>query len=178
MPQSTNIAIRIATQSDAVCLSVLATQIFLDTYATHGINSDLANEALEQYSSEVFVARLGDPRIEIHVAESEGNLIGLIDIEFDSTCPIKNISGPEVLRLYVQAPFQRRGVGRALLNYAEYRAQSLRAPSIWLTAWVGNAGALAFYPCVGYKDAGVTQYVINGKEYENRVFVKAIAGAA
>ena len=82
--------------------------------------------------------------------------------------------GPEVLRLYVQAPFQRKGLGRTLLQAAEARAHSLGAPSIWLTAWVGNTGALAFYPEVGYVDVGTTEYAINGKNYENRVFAKAL----
>lgn len=173
-----NIELRAAGQSDAICLGVLATQVFLDTYATNGINSDLAIEALQYYSPAVFEARLRNPQIEVAVAERDGNLVGFVDVEMDSTCPVCEFSGPEVLRLYVQAPFQRHGVGQALLKRAEERAKSIKAPSIWLTAWVGNAGALAFYPRVGYKDVGITQYVINGKSYENRVFVKTLAGAA
>jgi ribosomal protein S18 acetylase RimI-like enzyme len=43
---------------------------------------------------------------------------------------------------------------------------------VWLTAWVGNAAALRFYRAVGYDDVGTTHYVIEGKAYENRVFVK------
>ena len=177
MLQSDSIEIRPAAQRDAVCLGALATQVFLDTYATNGINSGLANEALQHYSPTAFEARLGNPQIEVAIAEHGGNLIGFVDLEVDSTCPVEEVSGPEVLRLYVQAPFQRRGVGQALLKHAEKRAKNIGAPCIWLTAWVGNAGALAFYQRVGYKDVGITQYVINGKGYENRVFVKTLAGA-
>jgi ribosomal protein S18 acetylase RimI-like enzyme len=173
-----NIGIRPAAQGDAICLGVLATQVFLDTYATNGINSDLAIESLQNYSPAVFEARLRNPQIEVTVAEHDGNLVGFVDVEIDSTCPVTEFSGPEVLRLYVQVPFQRHGVGQALLKRAEARAESIGAQSIWLTAWVGNAGALAFYPRVGYKDVGITQYAINGKNYENRVFVKTLASAA
>ena len=45
---------------------------------------------------------------------------------------------------------------------------------MWLSVWAGNAGALAFYPKLGFKDVGVTQYVIESKEYENRVFAKRL----
>jgi GNAT superfamily N-acetyltransferase len=178
MLQSANIEIRPVLPSDAVCLGVLATQVFLDTYATRGINSDLANEALHRYSTVVFETRLANPLIEATVAEYKSNLVRFVDVEIESACPVNDFSGPEVLRLYVQAPFQRQGVGHALLQHAEARALRIGAASIWLTAWAGNAGAFAFYPRVGYRDVGVTQYAINGKSYENRVFVKTFPGAA
>ena len=55
------VATRSGTPEDALCLGVLATQVFLDTYATNGIRSDLAREALSVYSQETFAARLADP---------------------------------------------------------------------------------------------------------------------
>jgi hypothetical protein len=45
-----DISFRQGTRSDAVCIAVLATQVFLDTYAIEGIRPPLANEALENYS--------------------------------------------------------------------------------------------------------------------------------
>ena len=99
------------------------------------------------------------------------------DISLASVCPVPEVVGPEVLRLYVQGPFQRQGIGRALLAQAEARAQLTGASHVWLTAWVGNAGALAFYPTAGYKTVGTTQYVIEGQAYENRVFAKSLISA-
>ncbi len=169
------IVLRPATQSDALCLGILSTQVFLDTYATSGINADLANEALQRHSPSVFETRLASKDIEITVAQhANENLLGYVDLQFNSQCPAIDVVGPEVLTLYIQKPFQRQGVGKALLEAAENRARALKAPSLWLTAWVGNVGALAFYPQVGYKDAGATQYAINGINYENRVFVKTL----
>jgi len=173
-PTPCGLRIRPGVGSDSLCLGVLATQVFLDTYATHGINADLANEALQVYSSAAFEVRMATPQIEITVAEADSNLVGFLDLQADSTCPISTVAGPEVRRLYVQSPFQRKGLGRKLLEVAEARVHRLGASSIWLTAWVGNPSALAFYPAVGYVDVGTTEYVINGKSYENRVFAKAL----
>ncbi len=178
MPLPATITFRPGTQSDALCLSALATQVFLDTYATSGINADLANEASQLYSLSAFESRLRNRDSEITIAEAGGYLVGFLDLELDSTCPVAEVLGPEVLRVYVQAPFQRKGLGKALLQGAEARAQVLGAQFLWLTAWVGNAGALAFYPTVDYKDVGNMQYVINGKSYENRVFAKALTSVA
>ena len=57
---------------------------------------------------------------------------------------------------------------------AERLAREHGFASVWLTAWSGNVPALAFYPAIGYQDIGVTEYVIEGQGYENRIFAKEI----
>ncbi|MEO8132440.1 MAG: hypothetical protein ABI831_00440 [Betaproteobacteria bacterium] len=47
-PPEPGIAFRLATDTDALCIGVPATQVFLDTYATDGIRPSLALEVLEQ----------------------------------------------------------------------------------------------------------------------------------
>jgi ribosomal protein S18 acetylase RimI-like enzyme len=85
------------------------------------------------------------------------------------------VRGAEVFRLYVQRPFLRRGLGRALMAKAEASAPARGLDAIWLTAWAGNHGALAFYQSQGFRDVGVTEYVIDGVGYENRVLCKTLA---
>lgn len=179
-PMSSNarVTYRRGVPGDELCISVLATQVFLDTYATNGISSDLAREALRVYSVRVFATRLHDPTVKIVVAETSGHVVGFIDMALQSACPAPEIQGMEILRLYVQAPFQRQGIGQALLKTAEQSALSRGDRHVWLTAWVGNLGALAFYPAVGYVDVGATQYVIEGLAYENRIFAKRLSTSA
>jgi diamine N-acetyltransferase len=169
------IVYRSATPEDALTLSVLATQVFLDTYATAGVNIDLAKEASAVYSPGAFETRLRQPGVEISVATSGDYLVAFVDLDSTTTCPVSSVHGLEVLRLYVQAPFQRSGVGRSLMGLSERKALERGAPHVWLTAWSGNTRALAFYPAMGYRDVGATQYVIEGKAYENRVFAKPAA---
>jgi GNAT superfamily N-acetyltransferase len=174
MPRITGLVYRRGVPGDELCVSVLAMQVFLDTYATHGIRPDLAREALSVYGLDGFALRLRDPDVHIIVTETNGCVIAFIDLSLRSACPAPGIEGLEVLRLYVQAPFQRQGIGRALLKFAEQHARERGDRHVWLTAWVGNTGAIAFYPAAGYADVGATQYVIEGEAYENRVFAKRL----
>src|SRR4051812_2016574 len=112
MSSIARVAYRRGVPGDELCVSVLATQVFLDTYATNGISPDLAREALGVYSVAAFATRLGDPAVEIVVAEARGFVVGFIDMTLQSICPAPEIKGMEILRLYVQAPFQRHGIGR------------------------------------------------------------------
>ena len=168
-------AYRRATVEDALCLSVLASQVFLDTYATNGVDRDLAIEVTSVLSTKSFLKRIETETVEVFVADHGGYIVGFIDLDFESPCPEPAFKGVEVLRLYVQPPFQRRNLGRALMTLAEERVQSAGHKAIWLTAWAGNLAARNFYLRLGFKDVGSTQYIIEGKEYENRILVKDLA---
>lgn len=163
---------RRAATTDAQTLSTLAAQVFLDTYATHGINNALARESVTVYSTEVFERRLRDAAVELWMVEAGGFTVGFVDIAFATSCPVPGVRGAEVFRLYVQRPFLRRGLGRALMAKAEASARARGLDAIWLTAWAGNHGALAFYQSQGFRDIGTTEYVIDGVGYENRVLCK------
>lgn len=167
---------RRAAPADALPLSTLATQVFLDTYATHGINNALAREAVTVYSTEVFERRLRDAAVELWMVEAGGFTVGFVDIAFATSCPVPGVRGAEVFRLYVQRPFLRRGLGCALMAKAEASARARGLDAIWLTAWAGNHGALAFYQSLGFRDIGTKEYVIDGVGHENRVLCKALAG--
>jgi hypothetical protein len=66
---------RSAGTADALCISVLATQVFLDTYAIDGIRPSLAREVLEHLSVEAFTAHLSQPDARFIVAERAAHLI-------------------------------------------------------------------------------------------------------
>ena len=78
---------RRATTEDALCLGVLATQVFLDTYAPQGIRPDLAREALACYSPEVMAAHLADPNVHFVLAESDGHLVAFLELALNRPSP-------------------------------------------------------------------------------------------
>lgn len=169
---------RQATPADALCVGVLAMQVYLDTYATQGIRPDLARDVLAGYGPEAYARRLASSDVCCVLAERAGHLIGLAELKLNSPCVVDAVHGPvELDRLYLQQPFQHQGIGAALLQRAEQVAARHQAQhptqGLWLTAWSGNARALAFYPRQGYADVGRAQHWIEGQAYENVVFFKA-----
>src|ERR1700710_2855937 len=67
---------RPAAPSDALCRSVLATQVFLDTYATQGIRPAIAREIRQCLSEQAFAEILEQPRGAILLAEIAGHRVG------------------------------------------------------------------------------------------------------
>ncbi|KPF69920.1 hypothetical protein IP84_03275 [beta proteobacterium AAP99] len=167
--------IRSGTPDDALCISALATQTFLDTYATEGIRPDLAREVFSLCSASAFAAHLHEPQTVFLLAEQGEHLLGFAQLSTAiSKAGDTGHQGCELVRLYVQPNQKRRGVGRALMQVAAQRSRIAGADTVWLTAWAENHRARAFYTAIGYQDVGELPYVWEDKVYENRVFVQAL----
>ena len=169
------ILFRPAEPADALCLGVLSTQVFLDTYARQGIRPAVAREVLAQHSVAAYEALLADAGMTILVAECAGHLVGFSQVREAAGHPqVPTEAASELRRLYVQENFTGRGVGRDLLRHAEKAAAACGADTLWLTAWEGNARALQFYPRRGYEELGMTVYTIEGEDFPNHVFGKRV----
>ncbi len=177
--QLDGVQLRAAEIQDTLCLSVLAMQVFLDTYATQGIRPAIAREVLSGYSQVTFDAALVNPHARLCVAERLGHLVGFAHVTLGAT---HELAPPgrqaELLRLYVQEPFTGRHVGSRLLARAEQLALEGGASVLWLTPWVHNHRAVAFYLRRGYQDYGLTHFVFEGESHENRVHAKHLGTAS
>ena len=172
---SGNILVREAGEADALCLHALATQVFLDTYATAGIRAAIAREAQKELSVAAFLEQLAAASVRVLLAEREGHLVAFASVTLGETHSLV-AKGPavELSRLYVQSPFIRQGVGSLLLRHVEAVALAAGASTLWLTAWIGNTRALAFYASQAYEELGSTEYEFENERFENRLFAKAL----
>ena len=172
---SSTVEYRIGAPEDVLSVSVAATHVFLDTYATEGLRPVLAREASSVYSAEAFLSRLHDSATTFILAESSDHLLGFAEFTRGRPCPCAAAEfGIELVRLYVLPIAQGKGLGRSLLHRAESFLAAESASGLWLAAWSGNHRALSFYPAVGYEPVGLTNYIIEGQAYENQVFAKAL----
>jgi len=172
------VTLRPATIADAPCLGALATQVFLHTYAQEGIRPTLVREVRHNFAPEVIEALLRQPDTSVIVAEAAQHLLGFVQLRRGAIHPLVQAdSAIELQRIYVLAHWQGKGVGRLLLNHAETLADGQGARALWLTAWVANAQALAFYAHQGYTDIGATTYRFEDESFENRVLVRQLGVA-
>lgn len=166
-----NFQIRVGMQSDVDRLSVLAAQVWLHTYCTKGISSEIAQYVLSELTAERFCARLTDPESHILVAECDEYLVGFAVVRFGVSCPASAALEVELQTLYVQEHFTGQGVGWALLVAAEAKAREQAIAPLWLRVNAQNARAIAFYARQGYSKVGTTYFALGQGRYENHVLV-------
>ncbi len=155
--------IREAKQEDCINLTALSLQVWLETYAVDGINTEVSSYVLFLFSPDYFQQVLNDPKYRLLVCV-EGQFLRaytLVNLEsgFEGE---KN--GFEIEKLYVQGPFQGQGIGRKLLGEVEARYGSC----FWLYTWVRNK-SIAFYKHYGFKDIGRYDLIFESGVIENRV---------
>ena len=169
---------RIATLADSDCISALAMQVYLNTYATQGIRPLLVREIHAQLSIAAISELISSPVTSFILAERGAHLIAFAQITQGATHELVGAQNAvELDRLYVQERFTGQGLGKALLNHVEALATSSGASKLWLTAWTHNSRALSFYTMQGYVDVGMTMYRFEHEAHENRLFVKTLSRA-
>lgn len=166
-----NAIIRTARVDDAACIAVLATQVWLHTYATQGISAPISHYTRTQLVPEKYLALLNDPLARLWVAELDGYLIGFAVVKFEVPCPVLAPASAELQTLYVQEHFVGQGVGRQLLWVAEDMARTQTGLPLWLTVNVHNAHAIRFYRRHGYTVLGTSDFVMGDQRHENHVFI-------
>ncbi|MFN7665836.1 MAG: GNAT family N-acetyltransferase [Inhella sp.] len=169
--------LRAATLADALPLSVLATQVWLDTYCTEGVDDSLAREVRHSCGPEAFEARLREPQRHHLLAErAGGRLQAFVELLPEQAPPLAGLSqGVEVVRLYVQPSAQGQGLGARMLGAAADWAQAQHQAGLWLTVWSGNARARRFYARQGWVDRGPTLLGFEGRSYTNHVLERVLA---
>lgn len=149
--------IRKAINSDALNISSLGMCVWVDTYATTGVF-----EKISKY---------------IHTELTENKIIEIIENKTVYVCCEEDcifgymVLGPEegnkieIETLYVLPKFQRKGIGKLLLEHA-LRSQS---KIYWVSAWDLNHKAIRFYMKNGFKETGEIYFDLYGDKIRNVV---------
>jgi diamine N-acetyltransferase len=165
------VGIRKARHDDAVRIAVLATQVWLHTYATEGISAEIADYTRTELIPEKFQAIQKDSTAHLWVAERGGCLIGFAVLKWGAACPVGVLTLAELHTLYVQAHFVGQGVGRQLLSMAEKEAVDKAGMPLWLSVNASNVKAIGFYMHHGYTKQGVTDFLLGKQRHDNWIMI-------
>jgi ribosomal protein S18 acetylase RimI-like enzyme len=169
------ITIRLAGEADAATLAALSIEVWLDTYATDGVEPVLAEYALAEFTAARFAWEVTDPARLVLVAEKRGGLVGLAVAHLDAVWPEAPEHDALLKRLYVQSHHKRQGIGEALLAAATAHMADAGRHGVWLTAYWGNEAAHAFYRRQGFARIGTDMFHLGEERHENYVWGKRFA---
>jgi ribosomal protein S18 acetylase RimI-like enzyme len=97
---------------------------------------------------------LADQAVEVFVVESDGKLLGLVQVQVKVSPPL-SIFVPRcyvvVDTLVVKKGFRQQGIGQKLMDKVHHWAVSKGASDIELNVYVFNQEAIALYQKLGYE---------------------------
>jgi ribosomal protein S18 acetylase RimI-like enzyme len=93
-----------------------------------------------------------------YVAETEGQIVGMVTL-----CVFTTLTGPKTYldHLVVAPHWRRRGIGRALVEYAIEQAEAAGASRIDLTANAEKQAGHALYRSLGFRERDTTVFRLN-----------------
>jgi len=155
------VTLRSASPADATQLAEFARRNFAETFGPSNTPEDLELHLSYTYSPDIQRRELSNPRFTTILAESEGKLAGYAQLR-ETKAPASVTSGEpiELLRFYVDRPWQGRGVARLLMEAVFAAARGRGAGSVWLCVWQENPRAIAFYEREGFLRVGTQDFLL------------------
>lgn len=163
--------IRKGQPTDANPLAVLATQVWLHTYATEGVSSSISKFVLNEITPDKYASLMQNSSALVLVAERNENLLGFAVLQLKAPCSNAPDATIELETLYVQAHFTGRGIGSALLTESQRMAEVLANSRLWLTVNVKNERAISFYSGHGYRKVGTHVFLLGDVGHDNDVML-------
>ncbi|MCV2354493.1 GNAT family N-acetyltransferase [Paucibacter sp. B2R-40] len=160
------VVLRRARPDDALRIAALARWVWLDRYALGGgVNGDVADYLKREFDEPLLRQALDLGR---HwLAERGTTLLAWAQLDDAAACPVEAAGAAvELKRLYVSPRSQGQGLGARLLRQCR---QEWPERAMWLSAWVGNEGALRFYRREGATYWGETWFELGGEQHRNEV---------
>lgn len=164
--------LRAARVYDAPSLAVLASQVWLHTYATEGITDAIAQYVLSALTPARFETLLADSAVDLIVAEAGAALLGFASVRHRTPCPDRADVSAELQTLYVQEHGQGQGIGTALLQAAQAQARKRSKSRLWLSVNAHNTRAMDFYAREGFERVGTINFLLGEQGHENHVLVE------
>jgi diamine N-acetyltransferase len=142
------VSIRSAQATDADALTEFAQRTYSEAFGPTFLPADLAAH-LERCLTRAEVARFLTADI-VLLAESGGRTIGYLQFGDAHAAVDLATNAQQLRRIYVDAPFQNRGVGTRLMDAAFAHPRLLAARQVLLEVWEHNIGAQRFYVRYGF----------------------------
>lgn len=160
--------------SDALRISILLKTVYIQAYAVDGITFEFANFITKRFSTAHIESTLKKNPNQLVIAYQNGNPIGVAEIMYDSTCPIRKTPAPELSKLYVLERFYGKGIGFGLLKAAEEEVKKNGFSECTLEVYIKNDRAIQFYKRQGYVSIGNVDFPMEFNTYENLVMHKVL----
>jgi ribosomal protein S18 acetylase RimI-like enzyme len=157
MNNGRSFSVRRCSVEDAEAVADLASRLFVESYGPTHPEPELSRYLARSFPANGIREAIESPAVTILVAEdSEQRPIAYAYMRVNPDQP-EGVRGQhviEIVRFYVDAAFQGRGVGAALMDECFDDAARRGADVIWLQVWKEAPWAIGFYVRMGFTVVG------------------------
>ena len=156
------LAIKKATLKNASLLSKLSIAAFIPAHG-HSAPKEVVDAYIAaNFSEENFRKELSNPKFQYHILYYKEKIAGFSKVIFNQKNEhVVDKNTTKMERLYLLQEFYNLGLGKELLNFNSTLAKENKQAGIWLFVWIENSKAITFYKKMGFKEAGIGNFVLS-----------------
>jgi ribosomal protein S18 acetylase RimI-like enzyme len=170
-------AIRRCTTSDADTVASLGARLFAETYGPTHPEPELSRYLARSFSAEGIREAISDGDVSMYlVQDSLGIPLAYAHLRATSDPPAGVDGGNpfEIVRFYVDAVCQGRGVGAALMEACLRDATERGADVIWLQVWKEAPWAVGFYRRMGFSVVGSAPFYFGDQVGDDHIMSRPL----
>ncbi len=127
------------------------------------------------FTLEKMANEMAQPNVAFYLVYLENTLAAYLKLNFKK--PIETLettSCTQIERVYVYPAFQNKGLGAAILQYAEKEASDQGSKWIWLSVWKKSPRSIAFYTRNGFSIFGEETFWVGDDPQPDWLMKKAL----
>lgn len=165
--------IRRATAADAEALAEFGARTFFETFAVDNTPEDMRLHLESAWRPELQRGEILDGSMDTLLACAGEDLAGFAQLRAgNAPACIATRQPVELLRFYVDKPWQGRGLAAALMQAVEKQARARGARELWLGVFERNERAQAFYRKCGFRKVGTQIFVVGTDPQTDHVMLR------
>ena len=169
--------IRRCTVNDAEKMASLGARLFAETYGETHPEPELSRYLARSFSVEGIREAIADDGVTMLMVEDpDGGAIAYAYTR-ESPDPPSGVGGNhaiEIVRFYVDAACQGRGVGAALMKECVKDAKSRGADVVWLQVWKEAPWAVGFYARMEFSAVGSAPFYFGDQVGDDHIMAKSL----
>ena len=164
-------SIRIANTGDAETIAELGRTTFFDAHSNSAPKEDLENYFAEKFNKDAVEKELSNPDNILHLLLAGEKTAGYSKIQFNTPCTFlpENDAVCKMERLYISKEFYDKKLGYKLFVFNKDLCIQNNQTGMWLTVWVENERAVAFYERLGFRIIGEILFKVGTTQNPNYV---------
>jgi diamine N-acetyltransferase len=170
-------SIRRCTVADAATMASLGARLFTEAYGPTHPEPELSRYLARAFPVEGVREAIADEGVTMFVVEDSGAHAIAYAYLRASSDPPAGVAGDrvfEIVRFYVDAKCQGRGVGGALMEECFEDARKRGADVVWLQVWKEAPWAVGFYARMGFSVVGSAPFYFGEQVGDDHIMSKSL----
>ncbi len=153
----------------------ISREMFFTAFAHLNTADDMALYAAKAFTVEKLTEELSNPGSHFYFALSGDQIAGYLKLNTNKAqTEFQDPRALEIERIYVDAKFQNRQIGKQLLQFAIDKAIENNLDYIWLGVWDANDKAIRFYERHGFQIFSSHEFMLGNDKQTDLLMRKTL----